>query len=807
MVLENSMTAERRRAWVLYRILLPFLLLVVGTAPGWSSAFYGHTILALYKSSDGQGPRANEIYYYLSNDLTKMGFHVRYWDIDSGLPRATEMEDVRAIVTWFRSSSMNDPLAYLKFLNASIDEGRKLIVFENFGAYQNRATGEYVQPGLLNPTLERLGLIYLGDWTDKGNLLRIVSIDKSIAEHGGPQDPGISKFYYRFIPTDRDLHVYLSLRRTDQDHRPSPVIVTNRNGGFALSRYIYRVEDGKVRILLDLDGFVKNALFPSATRENVGLLADTKDRESSRVLSFTRAVLSRDRIPTTVIPSTSFSGLIPGDLRKFTAVGLIVPTDAGIDPAVIKSFLQEGGGLVSLERGNFTRIHEELAMGSAGASPPPQTGYLIPAGFLLGEGVSVTDPTMKWQPGNRPPASDAKILATSLDGRVALMWSADRYGGKVIVWNWASLDSGDYQGAIVESFLAVRPVGVAATAGVAMMYIDDFPQPMYNIVKPPLHITDTEFYSTIWWPQIRELFASRGIPFSAYTVFNYNAEVTPPFQTGEFYVAKDGVNEKMAREILRSSNELGLHGYNHASLTMKPTSVNARPWPSVSAMVTALSEGRREWTGLYGADTLPFSYVAPNNIISSAGVEALHEAFPTIHVVAALRAGDNEETDTPFGPDQSIPGIYFIPRNSWGYIFNGGAKMRVVSALSGPGIWTHFIHPDDVFDPIRSEGLSWEQLRSNFVDMLSFVKENYPWVRYLTVRDGYNSLQVMDSRQASFRWDGSSMHIRSTPGLLVRVRSNIGRIKSMSGVEVVYQYKRMDETILRTTAEDAVLRF
>ena len=51
------------------------------------------------------------------------------------------------------------------------------------------------------------------------------------------------------------------------------------------------------------------------------------------------------------------------------------------------------------------------------------------------------------------------------------------------------------------------------------------------------------------------------------------------------------------------------------------------------------------------------------------------------------------------------------------------------------------------------------------------------------------------------------MHVRSTPGLLIRVRSNIGWIKSMSGVEVVYQYKRMDETILRTTAEEAVLRF
>ncbi len=780
-------------------------LFAVAGASGMSAV--GRTVLGLYKSNDGQTQKENEINFYLSGVLKGMGLDVRFHDIDSGLPTAGELNGVRAVVTWYRSSAMSSPVAYLDFLNKMIDSGRKVIVFENFGAYQDRQSGKYLQPGILNPTLERLGLVYLGDWTDKGNLIRVASVDRAVAEHGGAQDPSVSQFYYRFIPVDRNLRVYLSLTRTDQSYSPSPVIVTNDHGGFALSRYIYRVENGKVHMLIDLKAFMENALFPTATRENIGLLADTTDPKTARILALTEAVLRRDKLPTTLIPASSFSGLVPGDLRRFTAVGLIVKSDADIDPGVIESYLKQGGSLVSLNRAHVTRLAGLLAMGPSHAVPPPQTGYNIPPGFLLGEGLDVRDQQLEWQPGDRGPAPDATVLGSSLDGRQALFWTAERDGGKVLVWNWSSFDTGDYQGAILESFMYVRPVGIAANAGLAMMYIDDFPQPMYNVVKPPLSITDTEFYSTVWWPQIRDIFANRHIPFSAFLVFNYNAETQPPFATGEFYAAKDQVNLKIAREILASDNELGLHGYNHASLTMQSTSVNIRPWPSIADMVTALSQAKREWSSLFGPSTLPFSYVAPNNIISEAGMEAIHEAIPSIHVIASLRAGSSQETDTPFGPHPSIPGIYLIPRNSWGYILDGASKMRIVSAMSGPGIWAHFIHPDDVFDPNRSRGLSWNELRVNFTQMLDFVKRNYPWVEYKTVRDGYSVLQTMDDRQASFRWEGRSMHIRSTPGLLLRVRTNIGRVQSMSGARLVYSYEHMPELIIRTTSEEAVLNF
>jgi hypothetical protein len=80
-------------------------------------------------------------------------------------------------------------------------------------------------------------------------------------------------------------------------------------------------------------------------------------------------------------------------------------------------------------------------------------------------------------------------------------------GGGVV-----SLVGGEFQGFILESFLFVRPVGVAATAGLGIVFLDDWPIPMFNVVKAPLSVKDTEFYTRQFWPDMRELFASRGIP-------------------------------------------------------------------------------------------------------------------------------------------------------------------------------------------------------------------------------------------------------------------------------------------------------
>jgi len=175
--------------------------------------------------------------------------------------------------------------AYLEFLNKAIDSGIKVVVFDNFGAYQNSRTKEYVDNGRINLTLSRLGLIYLDDWTKDPNIIQIDQKDEFMVEKEASQDINYSHLYYRFYPVDRNLKVYLSLKRKDRIYESSPIIVTNRNGGFVFSNYIYRIEDGNVKYLLNFKAFLKEAFFPESTQEKIGLLVDTSNRSTSKILN------------------------------------------------------------------------------------------------------------------------------------------------------------------------------------------------------------------------------------------------------------------------------------------------------------------------------------------------------------------------------------------------------------------------------------------------------------------------------------------------------------------------------------------
>jgi hypothetical protein len=785
------------------------LILLVLPVQGVLSLSFQREILALYKSSEGQTEKENEIFFYLSRPLKQMGFTLRYWDIDGGIPDSRTMDQVRAVISWYRGAAMSRPQRYLEFLDAAMDRGIKVLVFDNFGAYQDRDSKSYVEPSRLNPTLSQLGIMYFGAWTQDAGVLRIVTKDSRMVEYQGPQNLQTSAFFYRFLQHDRNLKVYLSIERTDRNYDPSPIIVTNRNGGFALSRYIYRQEAGKVKLLLNVGEFLKEALFPRAESERIALLADSSDAATAKTLEYTAALLKRAKLPFEVIDKEQLPLLVPGDLRPFTAAGLILKSDAGLDPEVLEDFLENGGGVVSLVGGDFQKLASVLGQTRGRGRPTVKTGYRFREGFLLGEGLSLEESTFLWLPGTSSPASDAEILAYSNKESHPLLWSVEKGSGRVLNWNWNGFPTGDFQGFILESFLYVRPVGIAATAGLGIMFVDDWPIPMFNVVKAPLSVKDTEYYTRQFWPDIKELFSRRGIPYVSYLVFNYNATTEPPFGSGEFFVAENQATVNIAREILESGQELGFHGYNHISLTENKTKVNVAVWPSQQAMEQSLRAAKKEWIGLFGEYTLPYAYIAPNNIISETGIEAVHNVFPSIKVMSFLRSGTGEETRSEFGPHPRFGDVYLIPRTSSGYPFTPAVRQLTVAAASGAGIWAHFIHADDIFDPLRSRGMSWSELKGEFAGMIDFVNKHYPWIRFVSLREAHRTLEQQDAIGVEYRWlEGNRLEIRTTsPGLPVRIRMNGYRLRNSTGVRVLYSYRQMPAMVLEMEGTLATLEF
>lgn len=787
------------------RLIINIIFLFL-TAYFISAESYQRSVLALYKSSEGQTVKENEIFFYLSIPLKKMGLKVIYWDIDKGLPGKSLTEYSRAVISWFRGPSMRRPYAYLDFLDSMMESGKKVVVIDNFGAYQDRDTGDYVRPLRLNTTLDRLGVMYHGDWTQDSSKLTIVSKVSKMVEFQGKQDIKQSAFFYHFIASDRNMKTWLSINRTDKDYDPSPVIVTNRNGGFALNRYIYKAENGKVKLLLNPELFLTEALFPKASGENIALLIDMTNQDAKKILEYTESNFIRGKIPFTTINSREFRGMVPLDLRPFTAVGLILASDSGLDAAILERYLQDGGNIVSLSNARFEKLAPYLGIKKNRKTVRDSTGYRIKQGFFTGERLKIDDRIVEWSPGFGIPVDNASILATDYSGRIPLVWSARIKNGNVLVWNWDNFIYGEYLGFILESFLYVQPVGIAATPALSIMYIDDWPLPMYNVVKSPLKITDTEFYSDVWWPDIKVLLKKEGLPFTTYVIFNYNANTKPPFETGEFFVAKGNAPSKIGYEILSAGIDMGLHGYNHVSPTLQNTEINAFFWSSVDEMEVGFEHAKNEWIRLLGEFSLPRTYVAPHNIISQDGIKALCRVFPTIKSISTLRSGEGEGEVYDFGPNQEFPDVYMMPRLTSGYNFDVTTKADLVSGVLGPGVWSHFIHPDDVFDLHRSQGKDWEALKADFEKMISFVKMNYPWLKPMDATDGYRAMRTYDEQSADFQYRGNTVIIRvRESGMIFRLRFNGKKILSVAGGDVLYSYKDVDAAVIKAVEAEVVI--
>ncbi len=775
--------------------------------------FYGKTILALYKSSDNQSEEQNLIFYHLSNPLMEMGFTVIYHDVDESIPTEKEMEGVRAVITWFAGASMVDPDTYLDFVNKTIDSGRKYIILDNFGAWQYRLEEEkYIENFKLNYTLSRLGLRYIGDWLiGQPDKLKIADIVPEMVEAGGKQLISDTSFFYRFSNVDKDATVYLSIQRTDKDYAPSPVILTNRNGGFVFSSYIYRTENGTVLMLLDLQKFLEEALFPKPENYNIALLADTENPDTKSVLLLANEILLQAGLPVKYIPKTEFENLTYRDLRQFSAIGLIVTTDEALNPVLIENYLKDGGSIVSLYSGSFPAIAPLLGSIYDTNLELNNEGYRISQEMVMTNGYTFKNEEMAWFAGQLTPESNAVVLGTDYSKNMPLLWSTNVDYGKVFVWNWNGFKVHQLAGLILESFLYVHPVGAAGTLGFAHMFIDDWPLSMTNNVKEPYvdqNITDTEYYTNIWWPDIKNLFTKYNVPYSNYIVFNYNAFVEPQFTAAEFYYGSNNASLALIEDLIELEAEMGLHGYNHISLTLKDTEVNIIKWSSRENMVLALTESKRLISNLIGKQYLPFSYVAPNNIIDQTAISAIHEVYPSIKIISALRWGTGEEFYSPFIPHPAYPDIYYFPRITYGFRSDINVINNLVSGVIGPGVVSHFIHPDDVYDPYRSEGKDWDTLYTEFDNILAFVQTHFPWIEWIDMRDAYHIMIRQDNAQFNFKWEDNTLYVSVEPDIMFRIRPNNGlQLVSAEGAEIIYSYSTMPAIILKANGKNVVLKF
>jgi hypothetical protein len=350
--------------------------------------------------------------------------------------------------------------------------------------------------------------------------------------------------------------------------------------------------------------------------------------------------------------------------------------------------------------------------------------------------------------------STANVLATAADNPKLPIVVENKVGrGKVIYFNSTIyLDKEDrgFLFSFILSGLEGIPYPIANTSTI---FLDDFPSPIFKDKLEPvaseLNMSTDDFETKVWWPDMRYLAHKYNISLTAIPCFDYENTTSPPFDFTQWDSRKvkyenniEPTSNWLMKDCLKNGNELGFHGYNHVSLEEKG-------WDKDYISI-ALHAVEKKWA-INDFGDLPRSYVPPSNVIDKMGVEQLRKGMPSLRFLCSLYAGENAEGgDREFDFEPYDPTLFDYPRLTSGFYMDEDKKFSQQSTYLYTGIWTHFIHPDDVyqinslsnkskgnFDLRNYKNLGWRTTKGKkggiFDEFENYLKEIitlYPQIRF-----------------------------------------------------------------------------
>lgn len=326
---------------------------------------------------------------------------------------------------------------------------------------------------------------------------------------------------------------------------------------------------------------------------------------------------------------------------------------------------------------------------------------------------------------------------------IPLLWERPSSLGRIAVLNTTLMVNRGGRGYALAVMAALNDTLVYPIINAGMVFIDDFPAPQpegfNDQLKQQFGYSIQGFFRNHWWPDMKQLAWDYGIRFTGVLIETYNTNVCGPF------TAK-GVDDSLLKyytaELLHSGGEMGLHGYNHMPLCMADfdySGVDYTPWPSTNAMSHSLLELYRYGKTLYiGADFQ--TYVPPSNLMSDVGRKTLLGILPNIKVISGLYLGE-EGVNALVQEFDEADGAVNVPRITSGFETDEFMDFVAAQELMLHGVYSHFIHPDDILDSERSQNLSWSEMFGLFQGRIEKIAEAYPELRYLTASEGAGAVQ------------------------------------------------------------------
>lgn len=338
-----------------------------------------------------------------------------------------------------------------------------------------------------------------------------------------------------------------------------------------------------------------------------------------------------------------------------------------------------------------------------------------------------------------------RIYVESPEEKQPVVWSSDYGKGRIVFYN-ATSSAGDYMtGMLGGCFAALYDEFMYPVVNAKVVFIDDFPSPQYNsesdIIKNDYNRTVREFYRDIWWPDMQSAAKKFNLSYTGLFMATYNDIVNPD----DFEYSMDSMEQYFGNSLLKNDFEIGAHGYNHQSLTLKggtPAELGYTPWNNQGDMEASLSELKSIAESLFTGLKLQ-SYVPPSNYLSPEGRAAVAEALPDLKIISGVYTNEASEGDV-YVQDFEIAddGIAEFPRFTSGMTDSAYEDFVALNGCGLYGVFSHFIHPDDILDKDRSNGLTWQELLDNFCKKVNLINERFEGLRPLTASPAADALKI-----------------------------------------------------------------
>ncbi|MBC7332877.1 MAG: DUF2194 domain-containing protein [Actinobacteria bacterium] len=406
-------------------------------------------------------------------------------------------------------------------------------------------------------------------------------------------------------------------------------------------------------------------------------------------------------------------------------------------------YVSGGGKILFLTRPvidkSFKEISNLLGIKTFSEKLVNERGIKLLSDILIGaQGFKTRSESIKNSSIRLTLDNDSKIHLTCYDGN-PLLWEREYGSGKFIVFNGTMLNEKLNRGMIPGIISLACGDFVYPVLNIKMLHIDDFPAPIPRRRDEKIYEefgrSIPQFYQEVWWPDIVKLLKRYDLKISCFVIESYNNDVEPPFKKPDKFQTQNLL--LYGKEVLGIGGEIGLHGYNHQPLVPSgyvKQDLNYTPWRGKDDMRASIKELISYIHSIFNNYTLR-AYVPPSNILSPEGRAAVIEANPDLEIIASVYLPNLEGDVYSQEFEVSGDGIIEFPRLSAGYEKTDEIMWQIYNGANMPGVFAHFIHPDDILDERRNKGKSWTILYEEFSSILSEVDSKFGWLRSRTISE------------------------------------------------------------------------